>query len=84
MKITIIGYGRIGKQIHEIAEQRGHEIALIIDENNTHELELVKNTDVAIDFSLPDTAKNNIEFCLKAGVPIVSGTTGWIDKLEKN
>lgn len=85
MKIALIGYGRMGKTIEKIAVRRGHEIVLKIGRENAEDLttERIKSADVAIDFSLPHTAFHNISVCLEGGVPIVSGTTGWLDRYEE-
>jgi 4-hydroxy-tetrahydrodipicolinate reductase len=85
MKLALIGYGKMGKAIHEIATQRGHEAVLIIDLENAHELtvENIKKADVAIEFTSPHTAYENVKFCLQAGVPVVCGSTGWLEKLEE-
>ena len=81
MKIALLGYGKMGKTIEQIALQRGHEIVLKIDENSADfDITLA---DVAIDFSIPAAAFNNISNCLKNQVPVISGTTGWLDKLPK-
>jgi len=84
MKIALVGYGKMGKTIEEIALEKGHEIIYRIDINNQDllEKENLQQADVAIEFSTPDTAYHNILKCLEAGVPVVSGTTGWLDKLE--
>lgn len=86
MKTVIIGYGKMGKEIEKILLGRGHEIVLIVDENNKSDLnpENLKRlgAEVAIEFSTPDTAYDNIITCLKSGVGIVCGTTGWLDKFE--
>ena len=84
MKITLIGYGRMGHEIEAIALKRGHEIKLIIDKDNANELNAVnlKGTDVAIEFSTPDTAYNNIVKCFENKIPVVSGTTGWLESLD--
>lgn len=79
MKIALLGYGKMGKTIEQIALQRGHEIVLKIDENSAdYDITLA---DVAIDFSIPAAAFNNISNCLNNQVPVISGTTGWLDKL---
>lgn len=82
MNIALIGYGRMGHEIEKILQQRGHRIVLVIDENNRHEFtgENLKRmqTDVAIEFTTPQTAFDNISTCLRAGVGIVCGTTGWL------
>ncbi len=84
MKIALLGYGKMGKEIEKIALERKHEITLVIDINNQHEfsVENLKKSDVAIDFSTPQTAYANILKCFEAGIPVVCGTTGWLDKLE--
>ncbi|PKP39070.1 MAG: 4-hydroxy-tetrahydrodipicolinate reductase [Bacteroidetes bacterium HGW-Bacteroidetes-15] len=85
MNIAIIGYGRMGHEIEAIAIERGHKIVLTIDNNNQHDLskENLANVDVAIEFTTPATAFENVKTCLNAGIPIVCGTTGWIDKLQE-
>lgn len=85
MKIALLGYGRMGKEIEKIALERNHTIGLIIDKDNIADLnaDKLKNIDVCIDFSNPDSAYDNIVKCLNTKTPIVSGTTGWIDKLEE-
>ncbi|HEX7367985.1 MAG TPA: 4-hydroxy-tetrahydrodipicolinate reductase [Pelobium sp.] len=85
MKLALIGYGKMGKMIESIALDRNHEIVLIIDQDNATELtaENLRKADVAIEFSTPDTVLNNIETCIKAGVPLVVGTTGWYGQLQK-
>jgi 4-hydroxy-tetrahydrodipicolinate reductase len=82
MRILILGYGRMGKTIEEIAEERGHTIAHKININNTQALKFIDNTsiDVAIEFSQPDAAFNNISYCINHGIPVVCGTTGWLDR----
>lgn len=84
MKIALLGYGKMGKEIEKIALERGHNIVLVIDINNTKDLTIhnLKKADVAIDFSIPESAFDNILLCFEAGVPIVSGTTGWLDKFN--
>jgi len=85
MKIALIGYGRMGKEIEKIAVSRGHEISLIVDIDNPQDLnvENLKKCDVAIEFTIPDSAIKNYYTCFKAGIPVVSGTTGWLDKKEE-
>lgn len=85
MNIALIGYGKMGKEIEQIALSRGHKIALIVDAHNatTYSLDELKKADVAIEFSTPDSAISNIYKCFDAGVPIVVGTTGWLNKLEE-
>ena len=78
MKIALLGYGKMGRTIEEIATKRGHTIVLIVDKENTNYD--ITQADVAIDFSIPDAAVSNISNCLNNGVPIISGTTGWLDQ----
>lgn len=85
MKLALIGYGKMGKAIHEIAKERGHEAILIIDADNLHDLtaENISKADVAIEFTSPHTALANVLFCLQHAVPVVCGSTGWLEKLEE-
>lgn len=85
MKIALVGYGQMGKEIEKIAIERGHEIALTIDIGNQDDLnsEKLAGVDVAIEFTRPETAVANYKKCFTAGVPVVSGTTGWLDKLPE-
>ncbi|SFS70291.1 4-hydroxy-tetrahydrodipicolinate reductase [Lutibacter maritimus] len=80
MKIALLGYGRMGKTIEQIALQRGHTIVLKVDENT--ESYDINKADIAIDFSIPVVAFNNISNCLNNNVPVVSGTTGWLNKFN--
>ncbi|CAL2093662.1 4-hydroxy-tetrahydrodipicolinate reductase [Tenacibaculum sp. 190524A05c] len=77
MKLALLGYGRMGKEIEKIALERGHEI--VITSNGEKAYDITK-ADVAIDFSVPTSAYNNISTCIENNVPVVSGTTGWLDK----
>lgn len=85
MKIALIGYGKMGHMIEEIAMQRGHEIVLRIHIDNVEEFtkENVGKADVAIEFTGPDSAFNNVNSCLDFGVPVVSGSTGWNEQLNE-
>lgn len=85
MKVAIIGYGKMGREIEKILLQRGHEVALIIDQENVADLNAVnlEKIDVAIEFTTPSTAYNNIRTCLECGTAVVSGTTGWTDRLTE-
>ncbi|MFI8379542.1 4-hydroxy-tetrahydrodipicolinate reductase [Leeuwenhoekiella sp. NPDC079379] len=76
MKIALLGYGRMGKTIEKLATERGHTIVAKIDQNDSYDFNAA---DVAIDFSVPDAAIANISSAIKSGVPVVSGTTGWLD-----
>ena len=80
MKIALLGYGKMGQVIERIALERGHEIVLKKDETNTFEGLL--DADVAIDFSVPTAAVDNISSCFDANVPVISGTTGWLEHLD--
>jgi 4-hydroxy-tetrahydrodipicolinate reductase len=85
MKIAIIGYGKMGKMIETMAKERGHTIGSVIDIDD-HNLMTPKNLrqhDAAIEFTTPDTAFDNISKCLDAGIPVVSGSTGWTNRLEE-
>lgn len=85
MKIALIGYGKMGKTIEQIAIKRGHEIVSIIDIDNREDFgsEAFKSADVAIEFTAPKVATNNYKAAWKAGVPVVSGTTGWNAQLPE-
>jgi len=85
MKIALIGYGKMGHEIESIAISRGHQIVLKIDKDNLSDLtsDNLKLADVAIEFSTPITVFQNIKTCLLSDVPIVVGTTGWLDKLKE-
>ncbi len=85
LKIALFGFGKMGKTIHSIAKDNHCEVVLIVDEHNratltSHDL---KNVDVVIDFTKPESAKENILFCFEAGKPIVVGTTGWYNDLPE-
>ena len=81
MKIALIGYGKMGKAIEQIAKARGHEICLIIGSTNQDDLtsEKLQTADAAIEFTRPESAVANYNVCFKAGVPVISGTTGWLN-----
>ncbi len=85
MKIAIIGYGKMGKAIAEIAEQRGHSIVMKISRSNLNEFnkESLANADVAIEFTGPHSAFENINTCIENNIPVVSGSTGWADRLDE-
>jgi dihydrodipicolinate reductase len=84
MNIALIGYGKMGKEIEQIALERHHNIPLIIDINNVSDLnaENLKKVDVAIEFSRPETVVSNIRSCFVAGTPVVCGTTGWLEHYD--
>lgn len=81
MKIALLGYGKMGQTIERIALERGHEIVLKKDEFNTYEG--LSNADVAIDFSIPKVAVSNISSCFHANIPVISGTTGWLEHYDE-
>ncbi len=85
MRIAIIGYGKMGKAIEAIAKERGHQIGAIIDLNNANEINQISTShiDVAIEFSHPDAAFENIKSLLSNHIPVVSGTTGWLTKKKE-
>lgn len=85
MKIALIGYGKMGQAIEQIALQRGHEIVLRIRTANKEEMtpENLAKADVAIEFTKPEAARENVVTCLKAGVAVVCGTTGWNEHLDE-
>ncbi len=80
MNVAIVGYGKMGREIERILTERGHNITLIIDAENSAELdaEHLAGTDIAIEFTTPETAYANLQTIIKAGVAVVSGTTGWL------
>jgi 4-hydroxy-tetrahydrodipicolinate reductase len=82
MKIALIGYGKMGHTIEEIAEERKHEVVLRIGIENLEDftVENIKRADIAIEFSTPESAAANITKCIDAGVAVVCGTTGWLDQ----
>jgi len=78
MKIALLGYGKMGKVIENIALQRGHEI--VVRKKSSDTFNGLEDADVAIDFSVPDAAVGNISACLNSDIPVVSGTTGWLEQ----
>ena len=85
LRIALIGYGKMGKAIEEIAVNRGHSIGLKIDINSLNDFtkENLQQCDVAIEFTSPHTAVQNILTCIEAGIPIVCGSTGWLARWEE-
>lgn len=81
MKIALLGYGKMGKVIEKIALERGHEI--VHKKSSSDSYLGLENADVAIDFSIPASAVENISECLNRGIPVVSGTTGWLEEYPK-
>jgi 4-hydroxy-tetrahydrodipicolinate reductase len=84
MNIALLGYGKMGKAIEEIALQKGHNIVLRIHDQNLDELtkDNLQKADVAIEFTSPESAASNILLCFETGVPVVSGTTGWLSQMS--
>ncbi|MFD1164355.1 4-hydroxy-tetrahydrodipicolinate reductase [Sphingobacterium daejeonense] len=85
MKIVLLGYGKMGQLIERFAMKRGHEVVLIVDESNRSSItsEDLEDADMAIDFSTPDAALENISLCFESDLPLVVGTTGWYEHLEE-
>jgi len=85
MNFALIGYGKMGHTIETLGKKQGHSFPLIIDEHNQEELNpvLLKGIDAAIEFTIPASAPDNIRRCIDLGVPVVSGTTGWNEKIPE-
>ncbi|WP_315817397.1 dihydrodipicolinate reductase C-terminal domain-containing protein [Paraflavitalea speifideaquila] len=85
MKIALIGYGKMGKAIEEIALQRGHEIVLRVGIENLEDntIDNIRKADAAIEFTGPESAFENVVRCVEAGVPVVCGSTGWLARYEQ-
>lgn len=85
MKIVLLGYGKMGQIIERFAMKRGHEVVLIIDERNRNSItpEDLEDADMAIDFSTPHAALENISLCFESNLPLVVGTTGWYEHLDE-
>ena len=85
MNIALLGYGKMGKAIEDIALKKGHKIVLRIDDQNLDELtkENLQKADVAIEFTGADSAVSNILFCFRSGVPVVCATTGWLSQMDE-
>lgn len=81
MKIALLGYGKMGRTIESLAQKKGHQI--VVATNDAQGLDGFNGADVAIDFSVPSAAFDNIKMALEAGIPVVSGTTGWLEELPK-
>ena len=80
MNISLIGYGKMGREIEQLCIKKGHHVYSIVDPTLGTDLTALEGTDLAIEFTQPSAAIANITFCLDHGIPIVSGTTGWHDK----
>ena len=85
MRIALIGYGKMGKIIEKLGLAQGHSFPLIIDLNNPGDLnpDSASGIDVAIEFSIPDSAPGNVMRCIELGIPVVTGTTGWNERFEE-
>jgi 4-hydroxy-tetrahydrodipicolinate reductase len=85
MKIALLGFGKMGQLIGQLATTRGHQVVLVIGAENSHDLTIdaLQKADVAIEFSAPEVAARHIQLCLEAGVPVVVGTTGWYDVYDE-
>lgn len=85
MKIALLGFGKMGQLIGQVAETRGHQVVLVIGAENSNDLTIdaLQKADVAIEFSAPEAAAHHIQLCLEAGVPVVVGTTGWYEAYEE-
>ena len=81
MKIAIVGYGKMGQIIDDLATKKGHEIVAKLNETPT--LSSLNNAEVAIEFSNPEVAFNNIKICLENKIPVICGTTGWLEKKKE-
>jgi len=81
MKIALLGYGKMGKEIEKIALSRGHQI--VLKKSSSENYNGLENADVAIDFSLPNTAVENITTCFNQNIPVISGTTGWLENYDE-
>lgn len=82
MKIALIGYGRMGKRIEQLAVEKGHEIQFRISTRNKEEMIHLKDVDVAIEFTEPNAAIDNFKALVEQGIPVVTGTTGWYQQME--
>lgn len=83
MQILIIGYGKMGKAIAALAQQRGHHIAGVLDLTNQAAFQLPPHVDVAIEFTSPEGAIDNLMYCFRHRIPVVCGSTGWYDQLDR-
>ena len=83
MKIAIFGNGKMGKKITQIALKKGHKIACVTNSKNPPNSISMNHADVAIEFSTPNSAFDNIKYAIEQGIPVIAGTTGWLDKKEE-
>lgn len=82
MKIALIGYGKMGREIEKIAHERNHQVIAKVDNHDDWKNPGLKNCDIAVEFSMPETVIKNIKNCFDRNIPVVVGTTGWYDQLE--
>jgi 4-hydroxy-tetrahydrodipicolinate reductase len=82
MKIALIGYGKMGKTLEKTAQNRGHEVILRLDVTNPEDFKRLHEADVAIEFTRPESAVKNIMHCFEQNVPVVCGTTGWLENFD--
>jgi len=83
MDIALFGYGKMGKMLEKLGKERGHSFPLKVELNTDFSSLDLSQVQVAIDFSTPGAAFNNIKFCLENGIPVISGTTGWLEKYDE-
>lgn len=85
MRILLLGYGKMGKTIEQIAIDRGHEVPFKIDYHNVSDLQNITadDVDVAIEFTQPESAYNNVKYCINHNIPVICGTTGWLEKKKE-
>ena len=85
MRVALIGYGKMGREIEKVLLDSSHQVSLIIDLPNQADMAKLEKTttDVAIEFSNPEAAAGNVEACIGKGIPVVCGTTGWLDRMEQ-
>ena len=83
MKLALLGYGKMGKEVERIALERGHEVVCRINSMEEWNDEVIKSADVAIEFTRPDSVVANLKACFRVGIPVVTGTTGWYDHFDE-
>ena len=81
MKLALLGYGKMGKTIERLALEKGHTV--VFKSTSSSSEGILEEADAAIEFSTPQAAQKNIEHCFQAGIPVVSGTTGWLEQYDK-
>ena len=83
MKIALLGFGKMGKRVEELATKKGHIVVCKSNSSDETKLLDLSIADVAIDFSTPSAAFENISHAIKSGIPVISGTTGWLEKIKE-